>query len=100
MTEEFRYMNQLKESISEKYGTEEVEVSLMNRTDLTVSLTGSQFNDYTPAEKRQISREIGELAQELKGDKNTIISGQVNFQDEQNYGIAKSSSTETFQMFE
>ncbi|WP_299984490.1 hypothetical protein [uncultured Pontibacter sp.] len=40
------------------------------------------------------------MAQELREGEEKIKSGVVNFRDEENYGIAKTSSTETFQMYE
>ncbi|WP_018478661.1 hypothetical protein [Pontibacter roseus] len=100
MTGEFKYLNRLKESISEKYETEKVEVNIKNKNELTVSLTDPKFDDYSPAKKEYISREIGKLAQELREGKEKIKSGVVNFRDEANYGIAKTSSTVTFQMYE
>ena len=99
MTGEFEYMNQLEKAIPEKYETEQVEVNIRNKNELTVSLIDSKFDDYSPAEKEQVSREIGKLAQELREDKGKIKSGVVNFRDEENYGIAKTSDTETFQMY-
>ncbi|MCK0148175.1 hypothetical protein MWU78_21185 [Arenibacter sp. F26102] len=93
-------MNQLKKSISEKYEPEKVDIKIKNNDELIVSLIDHKFDDYSPARKEQISREIEKLAQELRKDKETIKSGVVNFRDEGNYGIAKTSSKETFQMFE
>ncbi len=100
MTGEFKYMNRLKKSISEKYETEKVEINIKNNNELIVSNIDPKFDDYTPAKKEQISREIGKLAQELREDKEAIKSGVVNFRDEENYGIAKTSNTVTFQMYE
>ncbi len=93
-------MNQLKESISQKYETEKVEINIKNNNELTVSLIDPKFVDYSPAEKEQIALEIGKLAKELSEDKETIKSGVVNFRDEENYGIVKTSDSETFQMYE
>lgn len=97
---EFNYMNQLKKSISEKYETEKVEINIKNNNELTVSLIDPKFDDYSPAKKEQISREIGKLAQEFRKDKEGIKSGVVNFRDEENYGVVETSSTETFKMYE
>lgn len=100
MTGEFEYMNRLKKSISEKYETEKVEINIKNNNELIVSLIDPKFDDYSPAKKEQISREIGKIAQELREDKEKIKSGVVKFRDEKNYGIAKTSNTVTFQMYE
>lgn len=99
MSEEFKYMNRLRESISRKYEIDKVEINIKNSNALSVSLIDPKFDDYTSARKEQISREIGKLAQELREGKQTIKSGVVNFRDEENYGIVKSSTTDTFQMF-
>jgi hypothetical protein len=96
MTGEFNYMNRLKESISEKYETQKVEVNIKNNNELIVSLIDPKFDDYTPARKEQISREIGKLAQELREDKEKIKSGVVSFRDEESYGIVKKSSSVSF----
>ncbi|EJF09788.1 hypothetical protein O71_12904 [Pontibacter sp. BAB1700] len=97
---ELNYMNRLKKSISEKYETDKVEINIKNKSELTVSLVDSKFDDYSPAKKEQVAREIGKLAQELREDKEPIKTGVVNFRDEENYGIAKTSSTVSFQMYE
>ncbi|MFC6997825.1 hypothetical protein [Rufibacter roseus] len=100
VTGEFKYMYRLKKSITEKYETDKIEINIKNNSELTVSLLDPKFNEYSPAKKEQISLEIGKLAQELREDKETINSGVVNFRDEENYGIAKTSSTQTYQMYE
>ncbi|MBX0332267.1 hypothetical protein K3G39_03370 [Pontibacter sp. HSC-14F20] len=99
MSGEFKYMNQLKKSIAEKYKTAEVEINIKNNNELTVSLIDPKFDDLSPAKKEQIAREIGKLAQELREDERTIKSGVVNFRDDEDYGVAKTSSTETYQMY-
>ncbi|MBF9254829.1 hypothetical protein I2I11_16115 [Pontibacter sp. 172403-2] len=99
MTGELKYMYELKESISEKYETEKIEINIKNNGELIVSLIDPKFDDYNSARKEQISKEIGKIAQELREDKGNIKSGVVKFRDEENYGIAKISSTETFQMY-
>ncbi|WP_242927609.1 hypothetical protein [Pontibacter vulgaris] len=99
MSGEFKYMNQLKESISKKYETEKVEINIKNNNELTVSLIDPKFVDYSPAKKEQIALEIGKLAKDLSEDKETIKLGVVNFRDEANYGIVKTSDSETFQMY-
>lgn len=97
---EFTYMNRLKEAISEKYETEKIEINIKNDDELIVSLIDPKFDEYSETKKERISREIGQLAQELREDKETIKSGLVNFRDEENYGVVKASSTETFKMYE
>ncbi|WP_299984488.1 hypothetical protein [uncultured Pontibacter sp.] len=51
MTGEFKYMNQLKETISKTYETEKVEIDIKNKSELTVSLLDSKFDHYSQAEK-------------------------------------------------
>lgn len=100
MSGEFKYMNQLKESISKKYETEKVEINIKNNNELMVSLSDPKFADYSLSEKKQIALEIGKLAEELREDKEAIKSGIVNFRDEENYGVVKTSDSETYQMYE
>lgn len=100
VTAEFKYMDELKKSITEKYETDQVELNIQNSEELIVSFTDPKFDHLSSAEKEQISREIGKVAQELRGDKEKIYKGLVNFRDEKDYGIARTSSTETFEMYE
>ena len=100
VTGEFKYMDELKKSISEKYETEKVEINIRNNDELIVSLVDPKFDDFNTDRKEQIAQEIGKLAQELREDKEKLKSGVLKFRDEANYGIAKASSTETFQMYE
>ena len=97
---ELKYMNDLKHSISEKYESEKVEINIKNNNELTISLIDPKFDNFSPDKKEQISREIGKLAQELREDKEKIKRGVVKFRDEESFGIAKISSTESFQMYD
>ena len=99
MAGEFEYMDELKNSISEKYETEKVEINIKNSNELIVTLTDQKFGDYSSAKKGRIALEIGKLAQELREGKKKIKTGGVNFRDEENYGIAKTSNSVTFQMY-
>lgn len=99
MTGEFEFMNELKTSISGKYETSEIEIKMENR-ELIVILKESDFSHLNVAEKEQISREIGKLVNEIRGKKEKTGSGVVKFREEGDYGIAKTSSTETYQMYE
>lgn len=97
---EFEYMDELKNAISEKYETGKVEINIKNNNELTVSFTDPKFDDYSSAKKERIALEIGKLAQELREGKEGIKTGVVNFRDEENYGVAETVNTVSFQMFE
>ncbi len=96
---EFKFMNELKQAISEKYDIEKVEINIKSNNELFVSLIDRKLKNHTSESKKQMSLDIGKLAQELRGDKEKIKAGEVKFVEEQKYGIAKTSKTESYSMY-
>ena len=99
MTEEFKFMNEIRNEISENYGTNEVEINLRNKDMLIVSFSDPKFNTYSSEKKENISREIGALVKIIGKDREPISSGVVKFIDQKNYGVAKTSTSETYHMY-
>ena len=100
LTGKFKFMNELKNSVSEKYGTEEVEVQLINKNDLLVVLKDSKFENYSPEEKKDVSLEIGEIVSNLNTNDININNGQVQFLTEKDYGLIKTGDAQSFKMHE
>ncbi len=99
LTEEFVFMNDLKESISDKYETEKVEIKINNKTELIVLIKDSKFESYSGKEKARISYDIGSMAMNLKTSKEKIKSGSVKFISEENYGVVKTSEIDSYKMY-
>lgn len=97
---EFEFMLNLKESISEKYDTEKVEVKIHNKTTLIVSIKDSRFEELSGKVKQKISHEIGGMVSDLRKDDHNIESGIVKFISEENYGVAKTSQTDSYNMYD
>jgi len=100
VTNELSFMNDLKESISEKYDIEKVELKMNNGSNLTVIIKDSKFENYDLKRKQRISSEIGQMITHLRDNDEPIKSGSVRFMNEDNYGIIKTSDSESFKMFE
>lgn len=96
---EFSYMMKLRDAISEEYDTKQVEVNLRNKTEITVTFKDSKFEDYSGKRKEKISHDIGVLARNLGEGQESIESGEVIFVTEKNYGIAKTSESDSYSMF-
>ncbi len=97
--EEFLFMKELKTSISDKYETEKVEIKINNKTELSVLFKDSKFENYSKNKKERISFEIGKMAMDLNENKEKIKTGVVKFISEENYGIVKTTDTESFKMY-
>ena len=99
VTNKLSFMHELKESISEKYDIEEVELKMNNGSNLIVIIKDSKFKNYDSKKKQRISRAIGKISTNLRDDGETIKSGTVRFVSEENYGIVETSDSEDFNMF-
>ena len=99
LTEEFVFMNDLKESISDKYETEKVEIKINNKTELIVLIKDSKFESYSGKEKARISYDIGSMVTNLKTSKEKIKSGSVKFISEENYGVVKTSEIDSYKLY-
>ena len=97
---EFTYMMNLRDAISEEYDTRQVEVNLKNKTEITVTFKDSKFEDFSGKRKEKISHDIGEMARELQEDREPVKTGVVIFVSEKNYGIAKTSESDSYNMFD
>lgn len=93
-------MDQLKDSISEKYQTEKIDINIRNNDKLTVSLKDPKFDDYSSDRKEQVAREIGKMVRELEYFPEQIKTGLVKFVNEKKSGIAKTSSSHLYNMYE
>lgn len=71
------YAMDLQEILTEKYNSDEVEVTINNNT-LIVSLIDNKFSGYSEPEKQQISEEIGKIASGLD-NKPELSGGVVKF---------------------
>ncbi|MCK5443571.1 MAG: hypothetical protein KAJ23_16925 [Maribacter sp.] len=92
------YMNDLKKKISKDYRTEQIEINITNK-NLTVSLLDSKFENYGSIKKQGIAREIGQLAKDIKEDGPKLESGVVKFINTSNYIIARTSKSESYNMY-
>ena len=66
LTEGILFLNDLKESISNKYETEEVEIKINNKTELIVVFYDPKFKSYNGNKKEGISYELGTMAKDLQ----------------------------------
>ena len=96
---QFAYMMELRDAISEEYDTRQVEVNLKNKTVITVTFKDSKFEDFSGKRKEKISHDIGEMARNLAEGQEPFESGEVIFVTERNYGIAKTSESDSYSMF-
>jgi hypothetical protein len=92
-------MNDLKESISDKYETEKVEIKINNKTELKILIKDSKFENYSGKDKAIISYDIGRMATNLKESKEKIKTGVVKFISEENYGVTKTSETDSYKLY-
>lgn len=104
--EDFSFMFNLKETISENYDTDSIKINMLeneNHVVLNISLEDSKFNYYSPENKQKIAREIGKLALQLRNkisqtDLKPIEMGELTFVDKSNFGIIKTSNSDSYKM--
>lgn len=99
-TGEFSYMDNLKKTVLARYGTEKVEIKLINSDELVVVFKDPKFEELKPEEKQRISREIGILANALREDEPHFHKGSVEFVLEENYIIASRSTSLSYSMYD
>lgn len=92
-------MNSLKEVLRERY-TPELEMSILNQEDLTVTLIGAGYKDYSPGEKQEIAREIGQLAVSIDEEQPKFKSGVVEFVENSRFLVVSISHKESYNMFQ
>jgi len=83
----FKYMSDLKDTISNKYNIRDIEVKITNSTMITVSLINSQYNDSTYEKKQSLAHEIGEIVLRTQKDNLSFVSGYVQFVQKNNYFV-------------
>lgn len=92
------YMYNLKEFISDNYDTDHIKIDISTNEEnevLKVSIEDSKFNNYTPKKKQKMANEIGNTALELR---KKPITGELIFIDESNYGIVKTSKSDSYKI--
>ncbi|MFI1772365.1 hypothetical protein [Thalassobellus citreus] len=97
--ENISYMYNLKEAISDNYDTDDIKINITNKNEieeLNISISDSKFNSYSSKKKQIIANEIGKIASKLR--ENKIITGKLIFIDESNYGIVKTSKTDSYKI--
>jgi hypothetical protein len=98
VTSNIEYMKQLNEAIDEKYDFEDVNLT-MDLDALTVSLVDKSFADYSTQQKKELAREIGQLARQIKKNQPDLTDANVKFVNEKKIGPVKMSDSESFPMF-
>lgn len=93
------FLGDLQQEIIEKYDTEEIDLHFKNNV-LEVTFKDSKFQGYTESQKQKIAYQIGRMANSMQEDGSKIEAGVVNFVDEDNLILVKSSSADSYQMFE
>lgn len=88
---------ELKNEIEEKYDSEEVEVKVTNKEDISVSLIDKDLSDLSPQEKQKIAVEIGEMVLEMQPE--GFKAGTVHFVENTHMLNVKTSSSVAFEMF-
>jgi len=58
---DLKYLNKLKDTISKKYQTDNIDINVTNGKYLTIALTNTKYNDSTDEVKQQIAYEIGNI---------------------------------------
>ena len=92
-------MNSLKEVLTERYASEKLEISIINQEELTVTLIGAGYKDYSPDEKQEIAREIGQLAVSIDEEQPKFKSGVVEFVENSRFLVVSISHKESYDMF-
>lgn len=90
------YAMDLQEEISEKYDSDEVEVTIKNNI-LRVSLIDNKISGYSKWEKQEILSEIEAIASNLE-NKPELSHGVVKFVTKGSNGIVKTSTSDSMQM--
>lgn len=91
-------MYKLKEAISENYDTDDIKINISknNKNELlNILIEDSKFNNYSPKKKQNMANEIGEIALELR---KKVITGELTFVDKSNYGIVKTSKSDSYKI--
>jgi hypothetical protein len=99
MAKEFKFMNEIRDEISKKYETNQVEINLQNKTKLIVTISDPKFKDFSSERKETISKKIGTLVKRIGKDRELINSGVVKFVVQKSYGVAKTSKSDIYDMY-
>ena len=100
--EDLSYLYSLKEAISENFETDLIKINISENEKsevLNISIEDSKFNHYSPKKKQKMANNIGEIALKLRKNTQKTITGELTFVDESNYGIFKTSDSQTYNIF-
>ncbi|GGD27651.1 hypothetical protein [Hyunsoonleella pacifica] len=93
-------MKELKEEISKEYDIENIKINITNQDKeqvLNILIGDSKFNNYNTRNKQKLAFEIGKLAFKVYNPSD-IILGKLTFEKESNYGLVKTSSSNSYKM--
>ena len=96
VTQSLSYALDLREIITDKYDSDEVQVTI-NNDILIVSLIDDKFSGYSDVEKQQMVNEITAIAKDLD-DKPELSGGVIKFVTKGLDGLVKTSTSETLEM--
>lgn len=98
---ELSQMKELKEEISKEYDIENIKINITNHQDkeqvLNILIGDSKFNNYNTRNKQKLAFEIGKLAFKVYNPSD-IILGKLTFEKESNYGLVKTSNSNSYKM--
>lgn len=94
------YMNRLKNDISETYDINKIDIKLFNGDSIKITLIDSKFKNESWERKQKIAYQIGERALQLKEKMPKLRTGELIFTDETNFSIVKTTTSESFNLFE
>src|SRR5690606_5851644 len=101
------YMNRLKNDISETYDINKIDIKLFNGDSIKIILIDSKFKNESWERKQKITNKIEERAIQIKEralqHKEKIPklrTGEFIFTDETNFSIVKTTTSESFNLFE
>ncbi|MGB7786272.1 MAG: hypothetical protein WBL27_09240 [Salinimicrobium sp.] len=95
----FGFGYRLKNAISETYDTGEIQIKIINDEQLLVSLKDSDFYAHSSAEKQEISKAIGKMANDLKKGE-PFKAGTVKFVTQSSLGVLSKTETVSYNMFD
>ncbi|WP_162623361.1 hypothetical protein [Confluentibacter sediminis] len=93
-------MNKLSNEIKETYNIKSIDIKMLRKDDIIISLTDSRFHNFSSEKKQALANQIGELVSKLRGDMTKINTGELLFINETNFIVGKTTESESFKMFE
>lgn len=97
--QKMKYVNNLKQVLTETHGFHEVEVNLHNNSELLIIIKDEEFTGLSSLEKKQLSLEIGRQVADISREAVALTKGEVQFRFEKDLGITSVSGSDTYEMF-